>query len=109
MFNQPTCWAVLLYGILVTFLGYMGYRQQHSIPSLIAGGGLGSLLILSSIFLFAKHKLGAYGSLLLTIALTATFCVRYFKTGKPLTAALAILSGAMLLFLLSQFSKWRRA
>jgi uncharacterized membrane protein (UPF0136 family) len=105
--KKSAAWTVLIYGLILIVLGYMGYRQG-SLPSLIAGSGLGFLLAVSSIGMFAKKRVAGYAALFLTTALTVVFSYRYALTNKPLTAALAVLSGAMLIFLLLHLTKWRK-
>lgn len=86
----------------------MGYHFGGSKASLMMGGGFGVLLILCSLAMFAKNKLGAYIAAILTLFLTGTFAYRYTITEKPVPAILAVLSGGMLLFLLAQIAKWKK-
>jgi len=107
MFKKTTCWIVLLYGVLLTVLGYLGYHNAGSKPSLILGAGFGILIILSSLLLFAKNRIGTYSSISITLLLTAVFAVRYTVSAKTIPALLAVLSAGMLIFLLLQNVKWR--
>ncbi len=88
-------------------LGYIGYRESGSMPSLLAGLLLGGLITLSGIGLLAGQKIGGYVALSATLLLTAVFAYRYAVTGKGMPALLAVMSAGMLLFLLTQFGKWR--
>lgn len=108
MFKKTTALIVLFYGLLLISLGYLGYHQAGSRPSLIMGVGFGLLIILSSAFLFAKNKLGVYLSIFATLLLTITFIIRYGASGKTLPGTLALLSGGMLIFLLTQMAHWRK-
>lgn len=108
MLKKSTCWSVLIYGLLLIGLGYWGYHQAGSIISLYLGSGLGGLLVLSSLLMFGGYRFGAYAALILTLLLTATFGIRYSMTHKEVPAMLAVLSGAMLLFLLAQSAKWKK-
>ena len=108
MIKKTTSWAVLIYGLLIFFLGYLGYYKSGSMMSLYMGAGSGSLLILSAILMFFKVRFGSYAALFLTVCLAFTFAIRYSATSKGLPAILAILSGGMLLFLLARIVKWRR-
>ena len=108
MLKKSTGWSVFIYGILLIGLGYLGYYQAGSTISLYLGAGLGGLLVVSSFLIFAGQKFGSYTAVLLTLALTATFGIRYSLTGKGIPAILAVLSGGMLLFLLAQTARWRR-
>lgn len=108
MLKKTTCWTVLIYGFILMCLGYLGYHQAGSKISLYLGVGLGALLALSALLMFARQKFAAYTALFLTLALTVLFGVRYSMTGKGIPAVLAVLSGGMLLFLLAQSAKWKK-
>jgi uncharacterized membrane protein (UPF0136 family) len=107
MFKKTTCWIVLLYGVMLTVLGYVGYYNAGSKASLIMGSGFGILMILSALLLFAKKQVGVYSSTIITLMLTATFAVRYTTSMKTIPAVLAVISGGMLIFLLAQSAKWK--
>jgi len=106
--KKTTAWTVLIYGLLIAGLGYMGFHQNGSKISLYVGGGFGVLLVLSSILMYFKLQFGSYAALILTLGLTATFAIRYSITAKSLPATLAVLSGGMLLFLLARTVRWKR-
>lgn len=108
MIKKATSWSVLIYGLLLIGLGYWGYSQTGSQISLYMGAGFGGLLVLCSFLMFANQKMASYAAILLTLALTATFGIRYSMTHKGLPAILAVLSGGMLLFLLAQTARWKR-
>lgn len=108
MIKKITSWSVLVYGLLIVGLGYLGYQQAHSHISLYVGCGFGLLLIVCAILMFFQKMWGAYTSLALTFILTATFAIRYSMTHKGMPAILAVLSGGMLLFLLARTVKWNR-
>lgn len=108
MLKKSTSWAVLIYGLLIIGLGYLGYEQAGSLPSLYAGVGFGSLLVLGSFLMFNGVRWGSYLALTTTVALTAVFSIRYSIVGKGVPAVLAVLSAGMLLFLLAQTTKWKR-
>jgi uncharacterized membrane protein (UPF0136 family) len=105
--NKTSIWFILVYGIVIIVLGYIGFKQSGSLASLLAGLILGGILVLSAIGLFAGQKAGAYVALGSTLLLTAVFAYRYAITGRGLPAILAVLSGGMLLFLLARFGKWK--
>jgi uncharacterized membrane protein (UPF0136 family) len=107
MFKKTTCWIVLIYGLVLALLGYMGYHNAGSKISLFIGGGSGLLLVLSALLLFAKNQIGIYSSVFITLILAATFAFRYTINAKSVTAVLAVLSGAMLIFLFVQSLKWK--
>jgi uncharacterized membrane protein (UPF0136 family) len=108
MLKKSTSWCVLIYGLILIGLGYWGYHKGGSITSFYAGGGFGALLVLSSLFMFAQKRFGAYSALTLTLLLTGLFGIRYSITHKNVPAILAVLSGAMLLFLMAQTARWKK-
>lgn len=108
MLKKSTCWAILIYGALIAILGYMGYQQSGSKISFYMGGGIGILLVICSLLMFVRFHFAAYAALFLTLALTATFAIRYSLSGKSIPAVLAVLSGGMLLFLLAQSARWKK-
>lgn len=107
MFNKTTNYAVLLYAVLIMFLGYWGYSHGASAVSGYMGLGFGAALLLSALFMFAHQKWAAYLAVILTLILTVTFGIRYSMTYKQLPAIMAVLSGGMLLFLLAKTAKWK--
>lgn len=108
MLKKSTCWAVLIYGLILTLLGLWGYYSSGSTVSLYAGSGFGLFLMLCSFLMFAQKKQGSYAALTTTVLLTGLFAIRYSLTGKGLPAILAVLSGGMLLFLLAQTANWKK-
>ena len=105
MFDKTAIWSILIYGLIVLSFGCLGYINAGSKASLWSGLVFGSLLIVSAAALFSKRFIGAYIALGSTVLLTGVFSYRYSLSGKALSASLAVLSGAMLLFLLLRFVK----
>lgn len=108
MLKKTTTWVVLIYGILLITLGYIGYSSAGSLTSLYSGGSFGALLVISALLMFRGIRWSSYVALTLSTLLTLLFSVRYSITGKTIPAILAVLSGAVLLFLLAQTTKWKR-
>lgn len=108
MINKTTCWAVFAYGLAIVVLGILGYLLKESLVSLIAGVGFGILLLISSWLMFSHNRAGIYAATTFTFLLTITFSVRYTISQNSVPAILAVLSGAMLLFLLAKLAKWKR-
>ncbi len=108
MLKKSTCWAVLIYGLVLVGLGSLGYYLTESLISLYAGVASGGLLIVCSSLMFANYKTGSYLALAIALALTAMFSIRYSMTGKGFPATMAVISAGMLLFLLAQMAHWRR-
>ena len=99
---------VLIYGLLIGGLGYLGYYQKGSMMSLYTGGGAGGILILSSLLMFYGMRWASYVALTITTLLTALSSIRYSITHNGLMASLAVLSATMLIYLLAQTTKWKR-
>jgi uncharacterized membrane protein (UPF0136 family) len=108
LFSKSTFWVIFLYGVLIGSLGVYGYIQKNSIPSLVSGTIFGLILLLSSWGIAKSRWLGAYGALMATLCLTATFSYRYALTGKGNLAILSVLSAAIFLFLLPRFGTWKK-
>jgi uncharacterized membrane protein (UPF0136 family) len=108
MIGKAVSWTVLIYAALLMMLGYLGYHRTGSMISLYMGMGFGFLLVLCSLAMFAKNKLGAYLAVILTLCLTVIFAIRYTIVQKPVPAIMAVISGGMLLFLLAQVAKWKK-
>jgi uncharacterized membrane protein (UPF0136 family) len=108
MIHKLVAWTVLIYGVLLMGFGYLGYAHSGSLVSLYMGLGSGILLILCALAIFARNGLGVYLSIILSLFLTAIFTYRYTVTQKTNPALLAVISGAMLLFLLATASKLKK-
>lgn len=109
MLERSVSWIVLVYGALLAAFGLLGYVKGGSLISLFIGGISGFLLILCAWAMFARHRRGADYALILTFLLTGLFIYRYSVNGKSVTALLACISGAVLLYLLTHaFQKRRR-
>ncbi|OGN65269.1 MAG: hypothetical protein A3E80_00110 [Chlamydiae bacterium RIFCSPHIGHO2_12_FULL_49_9] len=107
MIQKSCAWSVLIYGTFVGLLGLYGYYGGGSIMSLYAGGSSGIFLAVFALAMFANRRYGAYGALLLTFGLTGLFAYRYSVSAAVIPAIMSVFSGAMLLYLLTQVSKWR--
>lgn len=105
--SKSTAWAIVLYGAALIFLGIAGYQASQSKISLIMGCASGLVLLLSGGLVFRHKKAGAYVALGVTALLTVVFSYRYLMTDKVIPAFLAVLSGAMLLFLLARTARFR--
>jgi len=79
---KKTAWIVFCYAFLVSTGGVIGYLKSASLPSLLSGGIFGSLLFLSSYFMFKKKVYGYFGALFLSVGLEAFFTWRFAKTLK---------------------------
>lgn len=105
MLKKPTGWPVLVYGVLLIVLGFLGYQKTGSAISLYMGVGMGVGVLIGSIGILSAKSWGGYLSLILTLLLTITFAFRYTATGKVFPAILSVISGGMLLYLLGSYAK----
>jgi uncharacterized membrane protein (UPF0136 family) len=107
-FKKPTSFSVLIYGLLLIALGWLGYTQGHSKMSLYAGGSMGAFIALSGLLMLKNVRAGGYAAIGLTLLMTGLFAFRYSVTGKTMPAILSVISGGMLLYLLASSVKWHR-
>lgn len=108
MISIPTVWIVFLYGAVLCLSGFMGYWKGNSLVSLVLGGGFGLLLVVCAFLLRQGKRSAAKGALLLTSLLTALFLILYFSKGRPTSGILALLSAAVLFFLVTRFARWKK-
>ena len=108
MLKTVTKWAVFFYALIIIALGLIGYFQAGSVASAVSGGSFGILLLISTLFMFMNKKGGFYASLLLTALLAGVFAYRYTISNGSLPALMAVLSGAMLIYLLAQIGHWKK-
>eukprot|EP00299_Pterocystis_sp_00344_P008088 c2922_g1_i1.p1 GENE.c2922_g1_i1~~c2922_g1_i1.p1 ORF type:complete len:113 (-),score=27.37 c2922_g1_i1:26-364(-) len=92
---------VLLLGALTTFGGVAAFARVRSVPSLVAGVGLGSMLVASSAVIKrqiddnGEAVLGFSSAALTSGALAALMAYRFSKTRKPMPALPLIVAGSL--------------
>lgn len=87
-----TGWIVLIYGILVAAGGVIGYARAQSVPSLIAGGVSGLLLIGAALTMMrGAYQIGWWMALIIAILLLANFGVRSMSGFKMMPGGLMII------------------
>lgn len=107
MIQKAISSTVLIYGILLLLLAAYGYYATQSQVSLIMGLIFGGAISLSALAMFGQNKTGAYVAIVLTLALTIVFSIRYSSTQKEIPGIMAVISGGMLIFLFAQIGKWK--
>jgi len=83
-------------GSLIALGGAMGFAKKKSVPSLVAGVGLGGALVYTSVMInsgkeFEGHALGSGVGLLLAAGMGA----RFVKTGAFMPAGMVALLGTV--------------
>ncbi|MHC4470799.1 MAG: TMEM14 family protein [Planctomycetota bacterium] len=87
--------VALVYGLTSLFGGLQGYIAKKSVPSLVAGGIAGILLVLAAVLVLKGRGWGLWATLVVSIALVGRFLPAYLKdTGNVWPALLMALLGA---------------
>lgn len=73
-------YVVLVYGFLLIAGGVIGFMQAKSKASLIAGSISGVVILASGIMMLQGTKLAVYLALVVTLALSVVFFMRWSKT-----------------------------
>ena len=103
--NRSIPFLTVMYALLVIILGIMGYRQAGSTISLLAGVGLGVLLLISIYFMYQRKAWSYILAAAITLILLIAFGIRFGKTLAFMPAAMAFLSLVVMMSLISQSSK----
>ncbi|KAF8419719.1 transmembrane proteins 14C-domain-containing protein [Tirmania nivea] len=88
----------LIFGTLCGTGGAIGYVKTGSVPSLVAGLGVGALYIHSSQLIRNKQPYGIELAVLASIVLAGSSVPRAIKTGKPLPQVLSVLAATGLVY-----------
>jgi len=82
--------VLIVYGVIVTAGGAMGFRMAGSRVSLIMGCVSGLMLDLSGVMVLLGKTGGAYFGMGVTGALVLVFAMRYAKTRKMMPAGMML-------------------
>ena len=86
-----TAWVILLYGVLVAAGGALGYARAQSLPSLLAGGVAGLLLVGAGVLMLrGSYAAGWWAALVIALLLLARFAVASFDNFKWMPGGLMI-------------------
>lgn len=89
---MPTAWIILIYGILTAAGGTFAYLSVKSVPSIVAGGASGLLLIFAGyMMLRGSYTAGWWIALVVTLALLARFGATAFSNFKFMPGGMMIL------------------
>ena len=85
-----------IFGVLTIAGGVMGYVKAQSIPSLVAGGGLGLLLLVAGALIMNKATTpGLVLGLVVSIALAGRFAPIFLKSQQMMPAGLMSVLGVI--------------
>ena len=79
---------LFVFGALSIAGGLVGFLKAKSVPSLVAGGIAGGLLVLAGYLVGTSGKPGLYLGLALSVLLAGRFVPAFLKTKKPMPAGL---------------------
>ncbi|KAI5809325.1 transmembrane proteins 14C-domain-containing protein [Pyronema omphalodes] len=82
----------MVLGVLCAFGGSMGYIRQGSLPSLVAGMGVGALYGYGGLRIRNNQTYGVETALFASLVLAGSSFPRAIKTGKPLPIGLSVLA-----------------
>lgn len=89
---MPTAWIILIYGILTAAGGIFAYLSVKSLPSIVAGGASGLLLMFAGyLMLRGSYTAGWWIALVVTLALLARFGAASFSNFKFMPGGMMIL------------------
>lgn len=100
---KTSAWIVLLYALIILLGGIIGFREAHSLPSLIAGSVSAILLLLCASGMFKKSVLAYTFSIIFIMLLTCFFGYRFMLTSKFMPSGMMLIVSALaLIFVLRQ-------
>lgn len=87
-----TEWFILIYGMLVAVGGVVGYVKAQSLPSLLAGGVAGLVLIAAAVAMMrGAYGIGWWVALVVAIILLARFGAASLNNFKMMPGGLMII------------------
>ncbi|HEX9780120.1 MAG TPA: TMEM14 family protein [bacterium] len=89
-----TATIVAAYGTFTILGGIIGYVKARSVPSLIAGVGLGGILLLCASWILEGRTAGSVLSLLIALALAVRFLGTWKAKRRVMPDALMVLFSA---------------
>ncbi|RPI29284.1 MAG: hypothetical protein EHM61_02125 [Acidobacteria bacterium] len=102
--------STLIYGFLVLAGGVFGYLQAKSLPSLIAGGVCGVIVLVAGGYMWAGSIPAAYVAGAMALFLALFFAYRFTSTGKimPGGVMLALSFVAVVILVFGVFNSLRQ-
>jgi len=96
----------LIFGVLTIAGVVMGYVKKGSLPSIIAGGLCGALLLLASWLLRDRSQAGLILGAVISLALAGQFLPKFIRTQSWMPAGMmSILSVVAIVFTVLAFVK----
>lgn len=90
---MPTAYVILIYGVLTLVGGVAAFLTVRSVPSIVAGGASGLVLIFAGYLMLrgANYNAGWWIALVVTLALLARFAAASYNSFKVMPGGLMIL------------------
>lgn len=85
--------VVLLYAILTLVMGVLGYAEAHSVISLVAGVGIGMLLLAALAYTKTNRRIGRIATAVITLLPLGRFIPAFIKTHAIYPAGIMTVAG----------------
>jgi uncharacterized membrane protein (UPF0136 family) len=92
VYVQITAWITIVYGVLIALGGLMGYVKAKSVPSLIAGGLCGLILIACGFLMQSGQSSALPVALAVTVVLILNFGMKFMSSKGGMPGGIAVLS-----------------
>lgn len=98
---MTTAWVILIYGVLVAAGGVLGYVRASSLPSLLAGGVAGLILVGAGVAMMrGSYQLGWWIALVVAILLLGRFASASFSNFKMMPGGMMIILSVIAIIVL---------
>ena len=99
---RPTAtpYIAFLYGVIVIWLGYLGWRNVGSVASFVMGGGFGLLTLIGSLFMIQGRKWADWATLVCVAVLMVSFGIRFYATHSFMPAVMGLFSALLVVLIL---------
>ncbi len=104
-----SAWIVLVYALLILLGGLMGFRQAHSLASLVVGSVSAIILLVCASGMFRKSLLAYTLAMAFILVLTLFFAYRFALTEKFMPAGMMTMISALALLTVVFRSKKKKA
>jgi uncharacterized membrane protein (UPF0136 family) len=94
-------YILIIYGILISIGGIIGFIKADSIPSLIMGFSIGGISILLGILSFKKQAVGITLGGINALIMLLFFLYRFINSGKFMPAGLMVIISVIVVWKMS--------